>query len=92
MKVTLIFLTLNEIEGLKGVFHKIPLAAFDEVFAVDGGSTDGTAEFFAEKGIPVHQQEVKGRGEAFRVAFRKSTGDALVFYSPDGNEDPLDLP
>jgi glycosyltransferase involved in cell wall biosynthesis len=45
-----------------------------------GGSTDGTLEFFKEKGLMVYGQEVKGRGEAFRVAFRKAKGDALLFF------------
>ena len=49
MKISLVFLTLNEIVGLKTLFDKIPLNTVDEVFAVDGGSTDGTIEFFKEK-------------------------------------------
>jgi glycosyltransferase involved in cell wall biosynthesis len=92
MKITLVILTLNEIAGLREVFHKLPLDAVEEVFAVDGGSVDGTIEFLQEHGIPVYFQDIRGRGEAFRVAFRKATGDALVFYSPDGNEDPADIP
>jgi glycosyltransferase involved in cell wall biosynthesis len=91
MKIALVFLTLNEITGLKELFDKIPLKSVDEVFAVDGGSTDGTIEFFKEKNIPVYFQDVKGRGEAFRVAFKKATA-ALIFFSPDGNEDPADIP
>lgn len=92
MKITLVVLTFNEITGLRELFDKIPLDAVDEAFAVDGGSTDGTLEFFKEKGFPVHLQEQRGRGEAFRVAFRKAKGDALIFFSPDGNEDPADIP
>ena len=92
MKISLVFLTLNEIVGLKTLFDKIPLNTVDEVFAVDGGSTDGTIEFFKEKNITVYFQEVRGRGEAFRVAFKKATGDALILYSPDGNEDSNDIP
>lgn len=93
MKITLVILTLNEIVGLKKLFDQIPLDAVDEVFAVDGGSNDGTVEFFKDKGISVHSQNVKGRGEAFRVAFKKAEkGDALIFFSPDGNEDPADIP
>jgi glycosyltransferase involved in cell wall biosynthesis len=92
MRISLVVLTYNEIVGLRAVFDRIPLKAVDEIFAVDGGSTDGTVEFFREKGVVVHSQEIKGRGEAFRVAFRKATGDALLFFSPDGNEDPDDIP
>ncbi|BDA79180.1 hypothetical protein LPTSP3_g21100 [Leptospira kobayashii] len=92
MKITLVILTLNEIVGLKEIFSKIPLKSVDEIIAVDGGSTDGTVEFLKEKKIPVHFQEIKGRGEAFRVAFKKAKGDALILFSPDGNEDPNDIP
>jgi glycosyltransferase involved in cell wall biosynthesis len=92
MKISLVILTLNEIVGLKEIFPKIPLNEVDEVIAVDGGSKDGTIEFLKEKNIPVYFQDIKGRGEAFRVAFRKATGDALILFSPDGNEDPNDIP
>jgi glycosyltransferase involved in cell wall biosynthesis len=92
MKVSLVFLTFNEIVGLKALFDKIPFDSVAEVFAVDGGSTDGTVEFFKEKGITVYGQSIRGRGEAFRIAFEKAKHEALILYSPDGNEDPNDIP
>ncbi len=93
VKMSLVFLTFNEITGLKSLWPNIQgeLSQFEEVFAVDGGSNDGTLEFFEEHGISVHGQDKRGRGEAFRVAFAKASGDALLFYSPDGNEDAADL-
>jgi glycosyltransferase involved in cell wall biosynthesis len=90
MKSSLIILTRNEIEGIKNLFEKIPINSFDECFVVDFKSTDGTVEFLKEKGIKIIFQEKPGRGEAFRLAYQKSIGDILVFFSPDGNEDPLD--
>lgn len=92
LKKTLVLLTLNEIDGLKALFDKIPIKTADEVVAVDGGSTDGTREFLKEKGIKILDQEIKGRGEAFRVALRNTTGDILLYFSPDGNENPEDIP
>ena len=91
MKISLVFLTLNEIEGLKILFDKVPINDVDEVLAIDGGSNDGTLEFFNEKDILVFVQGIKGRGEAFKLAFEKAKGDALIFFSPDGNEDPSDI-
>jgi len=90
LKSSLVILTFNEIEGLKALFHKIPFAQFDEVFAVDPGSIDGTIDFLKEKGIKVIIQDKKGRGEAFRIASEKAQGNILVFFSPDGNENPAD--
>lgn len=92
MKISLVILTYNEIVGLRTIFDQIPLSEVDEVFAVDGGSGDGTIEFLRDRKIPVLIQEIKGRGEAFRLAFEHAAGDALIFFSPDGNENPRDIP
>lgn len=88
---TIVLLVLNEIDGLRAVWGQLPLDDFACVVAVDGGSTDGSREFLAEKGVPVLDQRVRGRGAAFRVAARAATTARLVFYSPDGNEDPADI-
>lgn len=90
--VTLVVLTLNEIDGLTAVFPKLPTHCLDEILVVDGGSTDGTLEFFASRGVRVIRQERRGRGEAFRLAAEHARNDCLVFFSPDGNEDPDDIP
>ena len=91
MTLGLILLTYNEIEGIKELWNQIPFDEFDESFAVDGGSTDGTIDFFNKKSYSVKGQSRKGRGDAFRIAFSNSKSDVLIFYSPDGNEDPKDI-
>lgn len=87
----LVLLTLNEIDGLRALWSRLPLDQFAEVFAVDGGSTDGTLSFFEERGVPYVIQPIRGRGVAFRVAAEASRAERLVFFSPDGNEDPDDI-
>jgi glycosyltransferase involved in cell wall biosynthesis len=92
IKTSLIILTRNEITGLKHILKRIPLKKVDEYFAVDYRSTDGTVEYFKKHGIPVIKQVKAGRSEAFRLGVKKSKGDILIFFSPDGNEDPKDIP
>jgi glycosyltransferase involved in cell wall biosynthesis len=88
---TLVILTLNEIEGLNRIFSLIPIQEIDQVFAVDGGSSDGTLIFFKEHGIAVFSQGKRGRSEAFRVGVRNAKHEDIIFFSPDGNENPKDI-
>jgi len=88
---TLVLLTLNEITGLRALFGQLPLELFGEVLAVDGGSLDGTREFFQEKGVRIVDQERPGRGEAMRKGALEAKGEFVLFFSPDGNEDPRDI-
>lgn len=92
VQTTLIILTRNEITGLKSLIRKIPWETVDEYFAVDYKSTDGTVEFFQKHNIPVIAQRKKGRAEAFYLGTQKAKGKYLIFFSPDGNENPADIP
>jgi glycosyltransferase involved in cell wall biosynthesis len=91
-KRLLVLLTFNEAEALPKIFDRLPLDAADEVVAVDGGSMDGTVEFLQSKGVRVLSQPRRGRGVAFRVAAEATDADTICYYSPDGNEDPADIP
>ncbi len=91
MRIALVLLTRNEIHGVRAVFDRIPRTAVEEVLVVDGGSTDGTVEFLRDHGVQVLPQTSAGRGEAFRLAMQFMHGDAAIFFSPDGNEDPTDI-
>lgn len=91
-RTTLVILTRNEITGMKALFDKLPLNKVDEAMVVDYNSTDGTKEFVRKEKVRLVNQVKPGRGEAFRLAVEKAKGDHLVFFSPDGNEDPRDIP
>jgi glycosyltransferase involved in cell wall biosynthesis len=94
VRIGLVILNRNESEALPHVLPTIDRSSVDLVFAVDGDSTDSSPQMLREAGIEVVGQTAPGRGEAFRIAFEhaRSQVDALIFYSPDGNEDAADLP
>lgn len=84
MTVALCFITWNEIDGCK---HDIPLidkSKFDQVYCVDGGSTDGTVEYLESQGIEVFKQTKKGINQACIDGVDFCKCDAFVFYHPKG--------
>jgi len=95
MKIALCILTRNEINCVKQTLPQIlnlgQDSGFDELYAIDGGSTDGTVEFFQKHGVRIVAQSQRGRGDAFLQAFQKIESDAYIFFSPDGNENIADL-
>jgi glycosyltransferase involved in cell wall biosynthesis len=96
MRVALCLLTYNERPCLEQIFPLIPEpspdSGFDQLVAIDGGSIDGTAEYYRERAIQVIGQSRRGRGDAFLLAFEQVNADGYIFFSPDGNEDAQDLP
>jgi glycosyltransferase involved in cell wall biosynthesis len=96
MKIVLCLLTYNERPCLEQIFPLIPQPSshtgFDDLVAIDGGSTDGTLEYYREHGVPVIGQSRRGRGDAFLLAFEQIEADGYIFFSPDGNEDAQDIP
>lgn len=84
MRLTLCLLTRNELVGCK---HDIPFInreQFEEIFAIDGNSTDGTVEYLKQMGIQVYTQPKKGLNAACVYAFEKCKTDGLIFFHPKG--------
>lgn len=91
MKVSLCLLVWNELEGCKIDVPNLPLDEFDEVYAVDGGSTDGTVEYLTAHKIPVYKQPKEGLNAAYIHAVEISTCDAVVVFLVKGTISPTTL-
>lgn len=85
MTVGLCLLTWNEIAGCK---HDVPLidrSRFEQIYCIDGGSTDGTVEYLTEQGIEVYRQTGKGLNQACKDGADNCRCDAFVFFHPKGS-------
>ena len=92
MSVIVFVLTLDEIDGVSEIMPKIKKEWADKIIFVDGGSTDGTVEKAKELGFEVIHQKNQGEGNACRVGTDATESDFIMFFSPDGNDVPDDIP
>lgn len=86
MKLSIVTITLNDLEGLKATRDSIRSQSFRdyEWIVIDGGSNDGTKEFLEH-----HSQETaywcseidKGVYDAQNKGIRQATGDYLLFMN-----------
>lgn len=90
--ISLCLLTWNEIHGCEQVIPNLPQGLFSEVFALDGGSTDGTVEYLTSAGITVVPQVKRSYNAAYIEAIQHFSGDGIVFYHPKGTVDEASLP
>ena len=79
----------NEIQGSRALIARVPLSRFDEVYELDGNSTDGTREFWESHGARAINHVRKG--EIFPAACEATRMENIVFFAPDGNENPDDI-
>lgn len=92
MKVTLIVMSLNEVEGMKQIMPRVKKEWVDQIIVLDGGSTDGTIEYSKEQGYFVHIQQKEGIRHAYNEVLEYIEGDVLITFSPDGNSIPELIP
>ena len=92
MSVVVLVLTLDEIEAIQVIMPQIQKSWADKIIFVDCGSTDGTVEKAKELGFDVIHQKNKGEGNACRVGTDATDSDFVMFFSPDGNDVPTDIP
>jgi hypothetical protein len=88
MRLTLCLLTLNEIAGCQHDVPRLERDRFEEVYAIDGGSSDGTVEYLQDVGLPVYGQDSPGLNNAYLSAFTHCGTDALILFHPKGTIDP----
>lgn len=92
MKVTLLVLTLNEVDGMRRVMPQVNPGWVDQILVSDGGSTDGTVEAAREAGYEVYEQRRKGIRFGYIEAWPHIIGDVVITFSPDGNSIPEAIP
>jgi glycosyltransferase involved in cell wall biosynthesis len=92
MRVTILALTLNEIDGVRAILPRIDRTWYDQLIVLDGGSTDGTIEWCRDQGYDVYIQRRRGIRFAYLEVLDKISGDIVVTLSPDGNCDPQWIP
>lgn len=90
--VTLVVMTLNEIDGMRVIMPRIRREWVDQILVLDGGSTDGTVEWARENGYEVYQQQRAGVRHAYFEAWPLIRGEYVVTFSPDGNSLPESIP
>lgn len=82
MRVSIIIPALNEAEGIAFAIERSWGAGADEVLVVDGGSSDGTADFAAEHRCRVLRTP-PGRAGQQNAGAEHATGDVLLFLHAD---------
>ena len=64
----------------------------EDIFVIDGHSTDATADIVREKGVHLFLDSQKGKGSAIQLAINTIPRDILVFMDSDGLHQPKEIP
>ena len=82
--ISIIIPTFNEMESgfLAPIFDRLGRLRHAEVFAVDGGSTDGTTEFIAGHGVSILSLPGSSRAARLNLGMDQSQGDVLLLHHP----------
>jgi glycosyltransferase involved in cell wall biosynthesis len=87
-KTSLCFIAWNEKQGCEFDLPQFDFTDFDEVFAIDGGSSDGTVEVLQKYGIVVHNQTHRSLNAAYWQAVQTATCENIIVFFPKGTLDP----
>src|SRR3989344_4349317 len=97
--LTICITVRNEQGNIEKIVKALPIVCRkQEIFLVEGHSTDGTREEiermirkYPEKNIRVIGQPGSGQGDAIRVGFKDAKGDIIILYEGDGTSDTGDV-
>lgn len=92
MSTSIIIPTKNEIIGIRNILPQIDRNWAEEWIVIDGNSDDGTPEEAKKMGFTVINQTGDGLGDAYRQAVKFASSENILFFSPDGNALPEDIP
>lgn len=88
-KISLIIISLNEIDGLKVIGDRVnnQKKFLKEIILVDGGSTDGTIEYAKSLGwrVIIQNEEELGIINGLKIGVDASIGEYVLFFTPDNN-------
>jgi hypothetical protein len=88
MKTTLCLVVFNEKAGCEADVPRLCRDYFNDLYAVDGGSTDGTVEYLQSQGIPVFKQPRPSLNAAYAHAVDMCKTEGLVVFFPKGTLNP----
>ena len=85
MELVVVLPTLNEREGLEKTLEELFAVGVppERILVVDGGSTDGTCDAAAARGVRCVLQEGRGKADAIKTAFKLVDADVVVVMDAD---------
>ncbi|WP_292484986.1 S-layer glycoprotein N-glycosyltransferase AglJ [Methanohalobium sp.] len=89
--VCILIPTLNEESTIVEIIRGFKSEGFDNIFVIDGNSTDRTCELAEGEGASVVVQSGKGKGQAVQEAFNIIESEYVVMVDGDGTYLPSDV-
>lgn len=90
-EVCILIPTLNEEESIGGIIREFKDIGFENIFVIDGNSTDSTREIAKKEGARVEVQHGKGKGTAVRQALELIEEEIIVIIDGDGTYSPSEV-
>ncbi len=89
--VCILIPTLNEAKNIERLIVEFKEMGYENIFVIDGHSTDGTREIARSAGATVVIQQGKGKGSAIKEAFNYIESPYTIMIDGDGTYEPKDM-